>query len=245
MKRVKSSFLVFVFFITFRPKTTKVGYTYNKASPNFFRKQKKKSFPQRKRSLLNVKKHFSLSLPSTPFCLDWFFIPLVSPVLYISLRVVRGRYTRPFSAARPADWADWQLSVMGYSLIASRVFFFFILPSSRGWENLWGLGTSTATDGTTGTATSPLAAEATTATTTAVEVAAATAVTALLEAATAALETLLLAVVGTDVAALLDPEFLLADLEGAGSDGGLVALGGLEVDESAVLFVESVKLVLW
>jgi hypothetical protein len=50
------------------------------------------------------------------------------------------------------------------------------------------------------------------------------------------LEALLLAVTsGAGVAALLDPELLLADLEGAGGDGGLVALVGLEVDESAVL----------
>jgi len=48
---------------------------------------------------------------------------------------------------------------------------------------------------------------------------------------------LLLAVTGAGVAALLDPELLLADLEGAGGDGGLVALGGLEVDESAVLLI--------
>lgn len=104
---------------------------------------------------------------------------------------------------------------------------------SRGWENLCGLGASTAPDGATGTAaTSPLA-EATAATTTTVEVAAAAAVAALLEATTAALE--LLAVASAGVAALLDPELLFADLEGAGGDGGLVALGSLEVDESAVL----------
>jgi hypothetical protein len=106
--------------------------------------------------------------------------------------------------------------------------------------NLCGRGT-TATDGTTGTATTSPLAEATTATTTAVEVTAATAGTTLLEATAAALEARLLAVVGTDVAALLDPELLLADLEGAGGDCGLVALVGLEVDESAVLFVKSAK----
>ena len=102
--------------------------------------------------------------------------------------------------------------------------------------NLCGRGT-TATDGTTGTATTSPLAEAATATTTAVEVAAATLAATLLEATTATLEALLLAVTsGAGVAALLDPELLLADLEGAGGDGGLVALVGLEVDESAVLW---------
>lgn len=116
-----------------------------------------------------------------------------------------------------------------------RVFFF--LPSSLGWENLCGWGSaSTATDGTTGTAAASPLAEATTAATTAFEVAAATLAATLLEATTAALEALLLAATGTGVAALLDPELLLTNLEGAGGDGGLVALGGLEVDESAVLF---------
>jgi hypothetical protein len=116
----------------------------------------------------------------------------------------------------------------------------FRLHSPRGWKNLCGRG-ATATDGTTGAATTSPLAEAATATTTAVEVATAATATALLEATAAALEARLLAVVGTDVAALLDPELLLADLEGAGGDGGLVALVGLEVDESAVLFVKSVK----
>ena len=114
------------------------------------------------------------------------------------------------------------------------------LHSSLGRRDLCG-GSTTATDGTTGTATTTPLAEATTSTTTAVEVAAVTAVTALREATTAALEALLAAIVGTDVAALLDPELLLADLEGASGKGGLVALVGLEVDESAVLFVKSVK----
>jgi hypothetical protein len=46
---------------------------------------------------------------------------------------------------------------------------------------------------------------------------------------------LLLVVARTSSAALLDPELLVADRERAGGEGVLVALGGLEVDESAAL----------
>jgi hypothetical protein len=153
------------------------------------------------------------------------------------LRVVWGEIANRFQRPEKVDWADWQLGVVGCSLVASHLTF---TPSSLGWENLCGRGsTSTATDGTTGTATTSPLAEATTATTAAVEVAAATLAATLLE-ATTALE-LLLAVTGTGVAALLDPELFLANLEGAGGDGGLVALGGLEVDESAVLLMLLVK----
>jgi hypothetical protein len=62
----------------------------------------------------------------------------------------------------------------------------------------------------------------------------------LLEVTALAVE-LLLAVAGASSAALLDPELLLADLEGAGGEGVLVALGSLEVDESAALCLVLVK----
>ena len=99
-------------------------------------------------------------------------------------------------------------------------------------------GTTTASGGTTSTATTAPLAEATAAAV-ATEVTTSTAL-ALLEVATLAVELLLLGA-GAVGAALLDPELLVADLEGAGGEGVLVALGGLEVDECAALFVKSVK----
>ena len=99
-------------------------------------------------------------------------------------------------------------------------------------------GTTTAPGSTTGAATTTPLAEATTATVTA-EVATSAAL-ALLEVAALAVELLLLGT-GAVGAALLDPELLVADLERAGGEGGLVALGGLEVDESAALCGKLVK----
>lgn len=98
-------------------------------------------------------------------------------------------------------------------------------------RHLCGLGATTASGGTTSTATTAPLAEATT-TTIAAEVAATTTVAALLEVATSALALLLRVGVG---AALLNEELLVTELEGATGDGGLVALRGLEVDEGAVL----------
>jgi hypothetical protein len=97
-------------------------------------------------------------------------------------------------------------------------------------------GTTTTPGGTTSTATATPLAEAA-ATTVTAEVATTTAL-ALLEVTALAIELLLLVVVGAwaSGAALLDPELLVTDLEGAGSEGVLVALGGLEVDESAALW---------
>ena len=84
----------------------------------------------------------------------------------------------------------------------------------------------------TGTATTAPLAEATAAAV-AAEVTTSAAL-ALLEVAALAVELLLLGA-GAVGAALLDPELLVADLEGAGREGVLVALGGLEVDECAAL----------
>jgi hypothetical protein len=102
-------------------------------------------------------------------------------------------------------------------------------------------GTTTATGSTTGAATTTPLAEATAATVTA-EVTTSAAL-ALLEVAALAVELLLLLGTGAVGAALLDPELLVADLEGAGGEGGLVALGGLEVDECAALCGKLVKVV--
>lgn len=99
-------------------------------------------------------------------------------------------------------------------------------------RHLCGGGTTAAPGGTTCTAAAAPLAEATTATVT-TEVATAAAL-ALLEVSTLAVELLLL-VVGTSGAALLDPELLLADLEGACGEGVLVTLRGLEVDKGAAL----------
>ena len=101
-------------------------------------------------------------------------------------------------------------------------------------------GTTTASGGTTSTATTAPLAEATAAAVT-TEVTTSTAL-ALLEVATLAVELLLLGA-GAVGAALLDPELLVADLEGAGGEGVLVALGGLEVDECAALCGKLVKVV--
>jgi hypothetical protein len=101
-----------------------------------------------------------------------------------------------------------------------------------------GTGTTTAPGSTASTATTTPLAKATTAAVTA-EVTTSAAL-ALLEVAALAVELLLLGT-GAVGAALLDPELLVADLEGAGGEGVLVALGGLEVDECAALFVKSVK----
>lgn len=101
--------------------------------------------------------------------------------------------------------------------------------------------TATASGGTTGTTTTAPLAEATAAAV-ATEVTTSTAL-ALLEVAALAVELLLLGT-GTVGAALLNPELLVADLEGAGGEGVLVALGGLEVDECAALFVRSAKCLL-
>jgi hypothetical protein len=205
--------------------------------PLFWKQQKKeKGFPQRKRSLLNVKTHFfPFPFPSAPFCYCSRSTRVAGIIHFFACRL--GRDSQPIPAARKGRLS--RLATERGWLFTRCVASYFA-PSSLGWENLCGWGsTSTATDGATGTAaTSPLA-EATTTTTAAVEVAAATLAATLLE-ATTALE-LLLAVTGTGVAALLDPELFLANLEGAGGDGGLVALGGLEVDESAVLLMLLVK----
>lgn len=108
-------------------------------------------------------------------------------------------------------------------------------------RHLSSLGTTAAPGGTTGTATAaPLAAEATTATV-ATEVATATTLALLEVTALLAVELLLLLGAGASGAALLDPELLVADLEGAGGEGVLVALGGLEVDKCAALRMKSVK----
>jgi hypothetical protein len=101
-----------------------------------------------------------------------------------------------------------------------------------------GTGTTTAPGSTASAATTTPLAEATAATVTA-EVATSAAL-ALLEVAALAVELLLLSARAVG-AALLDPELLVADLEGAGGEGVLVALGGLEVDKCAALFVKSVK----
>jgi hypothetical protein len=114
--------------------------------------------------------------------------------------------------------------------------------SSRRERHLSSRRTSTATTpGSTAstTTTTSLAAEATATVSVAAEVATTTTL-ALLEVTALAVE-LLLAVAGASSAALLDPELLLADLEGAGGEGVLVALGGLEVDESAALCLVLVK----
>ena len=105
-------------------------------------------------------------------------------------------------------------------------------------RHLSGLGTTTAPGSTTCAATTAPLAEATAATIT-TEVAPA-ATLALLEVSTLAVELLLL-VVGASSAALLNPELLVADLEGAGSEGVLVALGGLEVDKGAALWMKLAK----
>jgi len=99
-------------------------------------------------------------------------------------------------------------------------------------------GTTTASGGTTSTATTAPLAEATAAAV-ATEVTTSTAL-ALLEVATLAVELLLLGA-GAVGAALLDPELLVADLEGAGREGVLVTLGGLEVDKCAALCIKSAK----
>ena len=99
-------------------------------------------------------------------------------------------------------------------------------------------GTTTASGGTTSTATTAPLAEATAAAV-ATEVTTSTAL-ALLEVATLAVELLLLGA-GAVGAALLDPELLVADLEGAGREGVLVTLGGLEVDKGAALRMKSVN----
>lgn len=101
-----------------------------------------------------------------------------------------------------------------------------------------GTGTTTAPGSTASTATTTPLAEATAAAVTA-EVATSAAL-ALLEVAALAVELLLLGA-GAVGAALLDPELLVANLEGAGGEGILVALGGLEVDECAALCRKSVK----
>jgi hypothetical protein len=101
-----------------------------------------------------------------------------------------------------------------------------------------GTGTTTAPGSTAGAATTAPLAETTTAAI-AAEVTTSTAL-ALLEVAALAVELLLLGA-GAVGAALLDPELLVADLEGAGGKGVLVALGCLEVDECAALCVKSVK----
>ena len=98
--------------------------------------------------------------------------------------------------------------------------------------------TTTAPGGTTSTATTAPLAEATAAAVS-TEVTTSTAL-ALLEVATLAVELLLLGA-GAVGAALLDPELLVADLEGAGGEGVLVALGGLEVDKCAALCIKSAK----
>ena len=101
--------------------------------------------------------------------------------------------------------------------------------------------TTTAPGGTTSTATTAPLAEATAAAV-AAEVTTSAAL-ALLEVAALAVELLLLLSTGAVGAALLDPELLVADLEGAGGEGVLVALGGLEVDECAALCGKLVKVV--
>ena len=100
-------------------------------------------------------------------------------------------------------------------------------------------GTTTAPGSTTGTATAAPLAKATAATVTA-EVTTSTTL-ALLEVAALTVELLLLLGTRAVGAALLNPELLVADLEGAGGEGVLVALGGLEVDERTALYVKSVK----
>jgi len=57
----------------------------------------------------------------------------------------------------------------------------------------------------------------------------------LLEVAALSVELLLLLVARASSAALLDPELLVANLEGASGEGVLVALRSLEVDECAAL----------
>ena len=101
-----------------------------------------------------------------------------------------------------------------------------------------GTGTTTAPGSTASAATTTPLAEATAAAV-ATEVTTSTAL-ALLEVATLAVELLLLGA-GAVGAALLDPELLVADLEGAGGEGVLVALGGLEVDKCAALYRKLVK----
>ena len=102
-----------------------------------------------------------------------------------------------------------------------------------------GTGTTTAPGSTASAATTTPLAEATAATVTA-EVATSAAL-ALLEVAALTVELLLLLGTRAVGAALLNPELLVADLEGAGGEGVLVALGGLEVDERTALYVKSVK----
>jgi hypothetical protein len=111
--------------------------------------------------------------------------------------------------------------------------------SSRHHLSGRGTGTTTAPGSTAGAATTAPLAETTTAAI-AAEVTTSTAL-ALLEVAALAVELLLLLGAGAVGAALLDPELLVADLEGAGGKGVLVALGCLEVDECAALCVKSVK----
>jgi hypothetical protein len=227
-------------------------YTYNKQFPNretnakgeslvnallspFFGSRKKKALHKETLASQCKTHFFPFSLPSCPFCFVISFHSCRRYCTFLCISFGEGPPTRLSSQkgrlSRLAAGCGWLVPCC----VAC-----FRLHSPRGWKNLCGRG-ATATDGTTGAATTSPLAEAATATTTAVEVATAATATALLEATAAALEAWLLAVVGTDVAALLDPELLLADLEGAGGDGGLVALVGLEVDESAVLFVKSVK----
>ena len=98
--------------------------------------------------------------------------------------------------------------------------------------------TTTAPGGTTGAATT--ASLEATAAAVATEVTTSTTL-ALLEVAALAVELLLLLGTRAVGAALLNPELLVADLEGAGGEGVLVALGGLEVDKCAALYVKSVK----
>ena len=102
-----------------------------------------------------------------------------------------------------------------------------------------GTGTTTAPGSTASAATTTPLAEATAATVTA-EVATSAAL-ALLEVAALAVELLLLLSAGAGGAALLDPELLVADGEGVGGEGVLVALGGLEVDKCAALYRKLVK----
>jgi len=104
-------------------------------------------------------------------------------------------------------------------------------------------GSATTAPGSAASAATATPLAEATATTVAAEVTTSAAL-ALLEVAALSVELLLLLGIRAVSAALLDPELLVADLEGACGEGVLVALGGLEVYERAALCIKSAKCII-